>query len=79
MASDNIGTSVDIIEKQYGHVKPLQVHKELTASQDRSSGVNQGYSILFFTTEYKIGFAPSRFIRSGLEMKSRCIRLMVLR
>ncbi len=25
------GTSVDMIEKHYGHVKPLQAHKELTA------------------------------------------------
>ncbi len=24
-------TSVDMIEKHYGHVKPLQAHKELTA------------------------------------------------
>ncbi len=27
----NMGTSVDMIEKHYGHVKPLQAHKELTA------------------------------------------------
>jgi len=27
----NMGTSVDMIEKYYGHVKPLQAHKELTA------------------------------------------------
>jgi hypothetical protein len=26
-----MGTSVDMIEKHYGHVKPLQAHKELTA------------------------------------------------
>ncbi len=29
--ADNMGTSVDMIEKHYGHVKPLQAHKELTA------------------------------------------------
>ncbi len=27
----DMGTSVDMIEKHYGHVKPLQAHKELTA------------------------------------------------
>lgn len=27
----NMGTSVDMIEKHYGHVKPLQAYKELTA------------------------------------------------
>ena len=27
----NMGTSVGMIEKHYGHVKPLQAHKELTA------------------------------------------------
>ena len=27
----NMGTSVDMIEKHYGHVKPLQAHKEPTA------------------------------------------------
>ncbi len=27
----SMGTSVDMIEKHYGHVKPLQAHKELTA------------------------------------------------
>lgn len=26
----NMGTSVDMIEKHYGHVKPLQAYKELT-------------------------------------------------
>jgi len=27
----SMGTSVDMIENHYGHVKPLQAHKELTA------------------------------------------------
>ncbi len=27
----NMGTSVDMIEKHYGHVKPFRAHKELTA------------------------------------------------
>jgi len=27
----SMGTRVDMIEKHYGHVKPLQAHKELTA------------------------------------------------
>jgi hypothetical protein len=27
----NMGTSVHMIEKHYGHLKPLQAHRELTA------------------------------------------------
>ncbi len=27
----NMGTSVDVIVKHYGHVKPLQAHNKLTA------------------------------------------------
>ena len=49
-------------------MKPLQAHKELTASQDRSSGVNQGYSILFFTTEQDRFLAkPVHPVRVGNE------------
>jgi integrase len=36
----NMGTRVDMIEKHYGHVKPLQAHKELTARYKMDTSKN---------------------------------------